>query len=169
MENSQARLIFNVLMAQLEQEIATTRRVLAAVPAGKEDYRPHPVSKSALDLAWHLATSDYWFLASIARGQFIAEEARLPEGVRSAPDVVAWYDRNVPPLIERLKTLPDEELARIVPMFDIMRLPAVQYLLVMMLHAAHHRGQLSAYLRPMGGRVPAIYGASADEQPSSTA
>jgi uncharacterized damage-inducible protein DinB len=163
MQNSEARLLLNVFLPQLEQEVATTRKVLAAVPAGKEDYRPHPASKSALELAWHLASSDCWFLDSIVRGEFRSGEGGVPADVRTAADVVAWYDRMVPPMIERVKNLSDEELKREVSFFGMMSWPAVQYLLIMLLHSVHHRGQLSAYLRPMGGKVPAIYGGSADE------
>jgi uncharacterized damage-inducible protein DinB len=44
-----------------------------------------------------------------------------------------------------------------------MQAPAVTWLTMMNNHAVHHRGQLAAYLRPMGSKVPAIYGMSADE------
>ena len=46
----------------------------------------------------------------------------------------------------------------------MMQLPAVSYLTLMVKHGAHHRGQLSAYLRPMGAKVPGIYGPSGDSQ-----
>ena len=49
-----------------------------------------------------------------------------------------------------------------IPLFG-MEMPAVTYLNFLNLHSSHHRGQLSAYLRPMGAKVPAIYGGSADE------
>lgn len=163
MQPAEAKLLLNVFLPQLREEIATTRKVLAALPPGKEDYGPHPSSKSALELAWHLASSDWWFLDSIVRGEFKAGEEGIPADIRSTADVVAWYDRMVPPAVGKLEGLADEELARPVPFFGLMTWPAVQYLLLMLLHAAHHRGQLSAYLRPMGGKVPAIYGGSADE------
>jgi uncharacterized damage-inducible protein DinB len=44
-----------------------------------------------------------------------------------------------------------------------MKMPAVQYLMFALVHMVHHRGQLATYLRPMGGKVPAIYGGSFDE------
>lgn len=163
MQASEARLLLNVLLPQVEAETATTRKVLAAVPAGRDDYRPHPTSKSALELAWHLASADWWFLDSIVRGEFKAGGDGMPAEIRTAADVVAWYDRNVPPMLERVKSLSDQELTREVPFFGLMTWPAVQYLLIMLLHAVHHRGQLSTYLRPMGGKVPSIYGGSADE------
>lgn len=167
MEANQARFLLNWLVPQLEQEIATTRKVLAAVPADKGDYRPHQTSKSALELAWHLASSDWWFLDGILNGQFRAGGGEIPREIRSPADVASWYDKEVPPLVERLKALTDQQLARPISLLGVMELPAVQYLLVTMLHSAHHRGQLSSYLRPMGAKVPAIYGSSADEQPAA--
>ncbi len=169
MEAAEARRLLNVFLPAVQQEIATTRKVLAAVPSGQEGYRPHPASMTALHLAWHLASSDWWFLDSIARGRFEAGEEGVPAEIRTAGDVLAWYDENVPPALERLKGLSDEELARPIEFFGVVTQPAVQYLLMMMLHTAHHRGQLSSYLRPMGGRVPAIYGGSADEPAPSPA
>jgi len=159
----EARFLLNFLLPQIRNETATTRKVLAAVPADKGDYRPHPASKSALELAWHLASSDYWFLESILRGQFSAEEGGMPSQLRSPADVAAWYENNVPPLVDRLSDLSDEQLLREVPFFGLMSWPAVGYLLLAIVHGVHHRGQLSAYLRPMGGKVPSIYGGSADE------
>ena len=53
-------------------------------------------------------------------------------------------------------------LAQIVDFYG-MKLPNAQYLVVAAVHNAHHRGQLASYLRPMGGKVPSIYGGSADE------
>jgi uncharacterized damage-inducible protein DinB len=47
-------------------------------------------------------------------------------------------------------------------MFGFLQMPAVGFLSLLIRHSAHHRGQLSSYLRAMGGRVPAIYGPSAD-------
>lgn len=163
MQPSEARFLLSFLLPQLQLESATTHKVLAAVPADKGDYQPHPLSKSTLDLAWHLASADYWFLDSILRGEFRAEEATKPAEIQTPADIAAWYQRHVPPLIERLKGLSDDELLRPMPFFGLMTEPAVCYLLTAIQHAVHHRGQLSAYLRPMGGKVPSIYGGSADE------
>ncbi len=54
-------------------------------------------------------------------------------------------------------------LAAKIPFFGVMNEPLVAYLNMMIVHSVHHRGQLSAYLRPMGAKVPDIYGGSADE------
>jgi uncharacterized damage-inducible protein DinB len=65
--------------------------------------------------------------------------------------------------VAKLKALPAENLTQTIKAFGVFELPAVMYLNFMLMHMAHHRGQLSSYLRPMGSKVPSIYGGSADE------
>ena len=77
-------------------------------------------------------------------------------------DLGAWYADMVAGRVEKLKTLADEPLRQIIDFRGLFRMPAVSYLGFMLRHSIHHRGQLSAYLRPMGAKVPAIYGESYD-------
>jgi uncharacterized damage-inducible protein DinB len=78
-------------------------------------------------------------------------------------DILSWYETNYADRIAKLKALPADKLTQVIPAFGVFELPAVMYLNFMLMHMAHHRGQLSAYLRPMGSKVPRIYGGSADE------
>jgi uncharacterized damage-inducible protein DinB len=64
--------------------------------------------------------------------------------------------------LAQAKTLTGEQLAKEIK-FYMFNLPAVSYLNFAQVHSIHHRGQLSVYLRPMGAKVPSIYGGSADE------
>ncbi len=76
----------------------------------------------------------------------------------------------MPTLIEQVKSLSGEQLTQEVSLMGVFNLPAIGFLSFMIRHTAHHRGQLSAYLRPMGSKVPQIYGGSADnpmEMPDS--
>jgi uncharacterized damage-inducible protein DinB len=57
-----------------------------------------------------------------------------------------------------------EQLTATLDMLGAMRMPAVAFLQLALKHEVHHRGQLSAYLRAMGGKVPGIYGPSGDSQ-----
>jgi uncharacterized damage-inducible protein DinB len=59
--------------------------------------------------------------------------------------------------------MPADELAKNISFFGMMEMPAVSFLGMANNHSVHHRGQLAAYLRAMGSKVPAIYGGSADE------
>ncbi|MEO8129561.1 MAG: DinB family protein [Bryobacteraceae bacterium] len=158
-ENASATLEF--LCGTLEQEIKTTRCVLAAVPDDKGDYTPHPTSMTALALAVHIATSDAWFLEGIVKGAFEMPDEKAAASLKTASDVVAFYDATMPGLLAQLKTISGEKISTPVPFFD-WNMPALNYVNIMLMHSAHHRGQLSTYLRPMGAKVPAIYGGSAD-------
>ncbi|MGD0497954.1 MAG: DinB family protein [Bryobacteraceae bacterium] len=160
----QAKALADYTLADYQNELATTKRVIGAIPAGQESYTPDAKSTKALDLAWHIASAEWFFLNSISEGKFASGESGRPEHIRSAKDVVAWYDENVPPALERTGRLSGEHLAKDIDFFGKMQAPAAVYLTLMVKHGVHHRGQLSAYLRPMGAKVPGIYGPSGDTQ-----
>ena len=160
----EAKAVADFLVSMLEQELRTTTGVLSAVPADKLDYQPDAKSKSALGLLRHLALEDAWILNSVADGQFGA----MPDdsdacGIMTTNDAVACYQQRMPAAIARVRALSGDALVRPIDFFGNM-VPAVIILSVMLRHSIHHRGQLSTYLRPMGGQVPSIYGPSADTQ-----
>jgi uncharacterized damage-inducible protein DinB len=163
MQTGQASFLLDLLIREVEEENRVTRRVLQAIPEERREYRPHPDGRSALELAWHIASSEIWCLAGIIHGQVSSAQERMPSLIKTVADVIAWRENNVPGLIEDVKRLPPEQLARPLGVFDVSTRPAVTYLLAMIVHTAHHRGQLSAYLRAMGAKVPPVCGASADE------
>ncbi len=160
----QAKVIADYILSDYEQERAPTKRVIAAVPADQCSYAPSGKCMTSLDLAWHLASSELFFLDGVCNGTFSAGESKRPENIRNAQDVLSWYDEKIPPAIERTRSLPAEQLAQPIDFFGMMQMPGVNYLNLMVKHSAHHRGQLSAYLRPMGAKVPGIYGPSGDTQ-----
>jgi uncharacterized damage-inducible protein DinB len=155
-----------------EGELPATVRVLSAVRDANRDYRPDPRSRSAWELATHIATSDVWFLDSIEKGvfQFDPEEARQAEaGFGAVSDVVAFYDDTVPARLARLRALSDEQLAEDVDFFGMMKMPRAAWIGFANNHSVHHRGQLSTHLRAMGCKVPDIYGPSGDAEPAQAA
>jgi uncharacterized damage-inducible protein DinB len=156
----QAMGIAQFLIPQIEDECKTTRRLLAAVPSDKGDYKPHDKCMSAIELASHIATTDVWFLDGIVKESFSGEDSG-PK-LKNTDEVLAYYDKGIPAAIQKLKGLTGEQLAKPVQFFH-MTLPNIFYLQFMIKHSVHHRGQLSAYLRPIGAKVPSIYGGSADE------
>ena len=161
MTPDQASFVLNFLLPQLEQEVQTTRRVMAAVPEDKADYKPAEKCMCARELVGHLAGSDIWFLESVVNGAFIEpEESGMKD--KTVAELLAMYESHVPVLMEKLKAIPADELANPVQ-FYMFNMPRVAYLQFMQKHMIHHRGQLSSYLRPMGAKVPSIYGGSADE------
>ena len=70
MNHEQAAFTAHMFTDGLEREYEITRKVLAAVPEGKRDYRPDENARTAFDLATHIATSDVWFLQGIEKGEF---------------------------------------------------------------------------------------------------
>jgi uncharacterized damage-inducible protein DinB len=77
-------------------------------------------------------------------------------------DAIARYNEKIPPAMERVRALSGEHLAGQIDMMGFLQMPAVNFLSLAVKHSVHHRGQLSSYLRAMGGKVPGIYGPSAD-------
>jgi uncharacterized damage-inducible protein DinB len=161
LQPDQARFLFDILIPQLENEHKTTLKVLRAVPADQGDYRPDPVSMTAFELAWHIAGAEMMFLSGVAQGEFRGGGER-PESIQNAQDVAEWYAGEFPKQLDAIRGATGEQLMKMIP-FHMWTLPALQFLNIMHVHSIHHRGQLSAYLRPMGAKVPAIYGGSADE------
>jgi len=158
----QARFLFEFLVPQLESERKITRKIMASVPAESEGYRPDPKSKSAWELARHIALCEIWFLDAVI-GRCFGEFPVLPEPVGRCAELAHWYEENFKRRVTLLQGLSGEHLATEVDFLGLRNDPAVAYLNIAIRHSVHHRGQLSAYLRPMGARVPAIYVESADE------
>ena len=147
----------------LTQEIETNVRVIKAVPEDEGDYRPHSKSMSALELARHMSLEDVWFLQAVIDGQFGAMPAQGEDSeVKSVADAIDLYHDKMPALIDQVKSLSGEQLTQELSLMGVFNLPAIGFLSFMLRHTVHHRGQLSAYLRPMGSKVPQIYGGSAD-------
>lgn len=168
MSPENAKTVLDFLLPSLEQEIETTKKVLAAAPAAKCDYKPDPKNMSGLELAWHIASADPWLIGGAIDGKFGDMEPGIPAEIKTPADALAYYESKMAELLPRLRQLSPENCARVVEFFS-WKLPAVQYIHLALMHGAHHRGQMSTYLRPMGGKVPSIYGGSADEAASMSA
>jgi uncharacterized damage-inducible protein DinB len=160
---SEAQFLLHFFLPRLRDELRITGCVLRAVPEDKRDYRPDARARSAVELAWHIASAETWFLDAICQGQFGGEEPRMPTCIKSIADIAAWYQKTVPPLLDQVAALTPEQLAGPIPFLGVMNDAAVSYLSLHLVHTAHHRGQLAAYLRAVGARVPFICGGSADE------
>lgn len=160
MSPDQGKTFLDFFVGSVEQESQTTRKVIAAVPEDKKDYRPSEKSMTAYELAWHIPESEIWFIKSIADGAFAMPEGNAPKPATIA-DILSWYEKNLGEQMARLKALPADKLVKPIPFFG-MEQAAVMYMTFLTHHSVHHRGQLSAYLRPMGAKVPSIYGGSAD-------
>ena len=143
-------------------EHPVTRRVLDAIPVDKGDHRPDEIVKSALDLGWHIVGAEHRFMDAVVSGAFDFTNTGRPAALTTAAQISQWYGDTFPKDAERVGALTSEQLVKIIDFRGLFQLPAVSYLQFAMSHSIHHRGQLSMYLRPMGAKVPAIYGESYD-------
>jgi len=150
-----------MMLEGIAREGECTKKVIAAVPDAKSDYRPDPHARTARELAWHIANTDIQFLDGIADLKFSMETAETKP--QTSAEVVAWYDENLKRGIERVQAMAPEQLMTPVNFFGVFNLPAAFYLGFLNNHSIHHRGELATYLRPMGSKVPSIYGGSYDE------
>ena len=135
-----------MMLDGIQREAECTKRVLAAVPDDRSDYRPDPNARTARELAWHIANTDIQFLDGIADLNFSMESPEHKP--QTSAELVKWYDENMKRGLTRVA---------------VFNLPAVAYLGFLNNHSIHHRGELATYLRPMGSKVPSIYGGSYDE------
>lgn len=160
-----AKVVADFLLDTLQRELTVTESVFTAVPADGQDYRPDPKSRSAIGLVRHVAVEDPWFLNAIADGgaEGIADDSETC-GIESPAQGAERYRTAMTEGIARVRALTGEQLMQNVTLFGAYTMPGVEWLSLVLRHSAHHRGQLSAYLRAMGGKVPQIYGPSADTQ-----
>jgi uncharacterized damage-inducible protein DinB len=143
------------------READITRKVIAAVPDAASSYKPDPNARTAKELAWHLANTDIQFLDGIADLEFKMETP--DDKPQTSAEVVAWYDENLKRGAARVAAMTPEQLLTPINFYNVFNLPAVLYLGFLSNHSIHHRGELATYLRPMGSKVPSIYGGSYDE------
>src|SRR5688572_587768 len=152
MTPEKASIILEYLLPQIEKEAQTTSRLLAAVPSEQADYKPSEKCMCARDLARHIAAADVWFLESVADGEFqTPDDTPLKE--KSGAELATIYTSRIAAAVEKVRSVPAERLAA--PMkFFVFEMPAIDLVQLMLKHSVHHRGQLSAYLRPMGAKLP---------------
>lgn len=158
-------LAFRETMLQaLTQEMKITSKILAAVPDARGDYRPDPKSRTAAEIAWHIASEDVILLEQIVEGAFHFPDTRYDaERPTTHAAVAAWYEKTFAAALDKIRAMSPQKLAAPIDFLGMFQWPAFMYLLLVNNHSIHHRGQLSAYLRPMGAKVPSIYGPSGDD------
>jgi len=153
-----------------EQEYPAFVRVLKALPANGLDYRPHPRSRSAGELAALLVSSQQSCieLCKSRKSMYSGLRWQEPRGFGRLEEMIAAYERDHDLLAKQLHTLEGgawyQQAWLIQGTEEILLKDTVGGLLwIALFDVVHHRGQLSTYIRPMGGKVPSIYGPSADD------
>src|SRR5271157_3726869 len=94
----------------LAREVEITKKVLAAIPEGKRDYRPDPHARTAWELAWHIANTDVQFMDGIADLKFTMANPTDADKPKTVAEVVEWYDRNMKSGADRVAALSAEQL-----------------------------------------------------------
>lgn len=152
------------LIARRKTEIPTFVRVLKALPDGRLDYRPDPKSRTAADLAWLLAYEEETLAQMLDTGTIDWKDRPAP---KSSAEIAAAYEKNAAAVDARLAKLDASKWDRpakfLVDGASVWESPTGEMLWGFLFDAIHHRGQLCTYLRPMGGKVPSVYGPSADD------
>jgi uncharacterized damage-inducible protein DinB len=149
------------LIELFKKEFATTSRVLKAYPEGKDEFAPHERSSNALKLASTFVFEMY-LLEKFLFGEPIDSskfKTYKPENMNSA---AKDFENEGARVLSQLQNLPESELNKTVS-FGGNTFVADQFALMMLFDQIHHRGQLSVYVRMAGGKVPSIYGPSADD------
>ena len=162
--------IIDALLAELEQEADTTRRVLERIPQSHLSWRPHPKSMSLGQLALHVATVP-GNVAELAAIDTISEQpAFVQPEAKTTDELVPSLVDSVAKAKRALGSFDDGKMAATWRLQsggrDILVMPRVAFVRAIMLnHWYHHRGQLLVYLRLLDQSVPSVYGPTADENP----
>jgi uncharacterized damage-inducible protein DinB len=140
------------------KESDTTRKVLARIPE-RSEYRPDPKSRTAQEIAWQIVCEERMIIEALENGK--AEWAPPPVPA-TMKEVLTAYEKQSAGIAQRWRALPAERWSGSLEFFGSRR-PASPMAWSFLFDIVHHRGQITTYLRPMGSRVPQIYGPSGDE------
>jgi uncharacterized damage-inducible protein DinB len=140
------------------KESKTTRKVLSRIPEGS-DYKPDPKSRTAREIAWQIVCEEKMIIDALENGKAEWAPPPMPSTMK---EVVDTYEKQSDQIKERWSSLPVERWNGNLEFFGGER-PASPMAWSFLFDIVHHRGQITTYLRPMGSKVPQIYGPSGDE------
>jgi uncharacterized damage-inducible protein DinB len=152
----------------LEDEIPRFERVFKAIPDNiQDDVRAHPKNQNAQEIITTLAYESEAMPLILQEGQFDFSEADIPE-FKTVNEMVKIFKKNMEKAIEIVEEMSEEEWeepAKMLSGGEVAWEDSKEALAWgMLFDAIHHRGQLSTHIRPLGGKVPSIYGPSGDSE-----
>lgn len=158
----------NQFLETFEREHATTMRVLRAFPPGKESVQPHPKLKNALNLAWIFTGEMGMLLTAMTSGFDWSNPPKSPPAPATLGEVIATFDQFHAKVVQVVSGMTDTQLMTETVTFPSgpgkMGTPSkLDFLWFVLADQIHHRGQFSVYLRMADGKLPSIYGPTADE------
>ena len=146
-----------------DEEAATTLQVIRALPPGSLGFRPHERGMDAGTLAWHIVTSERWFCTGWMGVEAPGEDPVPKDAPPGSPgEMAAARERSHAALAAAVRERGEDWLEGEVEAYG-MRERRIDILHLLLRHEAHHRGQLTILLRLAGGRIPPVYGPTADE------
>lgn len=155
----------DMFLQTLGREVQITLKVLKAYPSDKSEYRPHEKSRSAQELCWNFVI-EQGFANAALDGKIDFSQPMSP-APQTLAEVIPAYENSSRGLIDRVSKTAEADLNKTLAfpvgpgkMGDVRRMDVLWMTLMDMVH---HRGQLSVYIRLAGGKVPSIYGPTADE------
>jgi uncharacterized damage-inducible protein DinB len=159
------------ILEQLERESPRTRRVLENVPEGKDDWKPHEKSMPLGRLANLVATMPSWVGFIVDRDDLDvappAGQGIQPPPARTRAALIEAHEKAMAMAREALKNASDDTLKKNWKLLAggkvVAEDPKYVVLEDTLLHWAHHRGQLTVYLRMNDAKVPSVYGPTADD------
>src|ERR1044072_9064113 len=140
------------------KESKTTSKVLSRIPEGSY-YRPEPKARTAREIAWQIVGEEKMIIEALETGKADWSPGTPPATMKELCEV---YDRQSADIVRRWQGLPAARWAGSLEFFGGQR-PAAAMAWSFLFDIVHHRGQITTYLRPMGAKVPQIYGPSGDE------
>jgi hypothetical protein len=146
-------------------EFKTTLKIMKAYPADKPQFKPAERSNTALVLMWTFVIEQT--VVDAALNGTLKLTGQFPPPPATIGEVIAAYERGVKAVQDTLAKLPESRLFETVSFFtgpkQMGDVPVLDIMWLMLMDSVHHRGQLSVYIRMNDGKVPSIYGPSADE------
>ncbi len=158
------------MLAEFEQECASTRKLLERVPLDKSEFKPHEKSMSLIALTTHVASIAGWWKECLLHDELdFAKGDFTPKVITTTDELLAYFDSLVESSKKILIETPDSEYANAWTMRAgeqiYFTLPKENVVRTWCLnHWYHHRGQLTVYLRLLDVPLPGMYGPTADEQ-----
>jgi len=147
------------------REMPVTLRIMRALPAGAGDFKPHERSGTAIRLI------HTFFFENSAVTRATTQDLQFPPNFPGPPATLAEaidnYERGAKEVIAAVEAMPESRLSEKVTFFtgpgQMGEIPVIDMFWFMLMDSIHHRGQLSVYVRLAGGKVPSVYGPTADE------
>jgi uncharacterized damage-inducible protein DinB len=161
-----------LLIGELDREVPRSRRVLAEVPAGKYDWKPHDKSMIFGYLTNMVATMPSWVAMGVTMNELdvapASGSAMSQEKLETSDALVRALDKSAADARAALSGTTDDFLTTPWKLLArgqvVMETPRWEMIQDTINHWAHHRGQMTVYLRLLGAKVPSIYGPSADDK-----